>query len=243
MTEAQCIHGKKVAFWARIALVLMVLGSVGVDQVTKIVAERELMVWQNPDNLKDYQGKRYPLWSTGELTSPLDESPRFYLSFNFNYVRNQGAAWGFLSDMDDSIRIPFFYLVTCLAILMIFFYLRNTPSHHRLARFTLTLILSGAAGNFLDRVIRGYVIDFLDVRWIIPLPFPLRFRLDFFPDFLDFLNMNVNMSAWRYNFPNFNWADSTITVGVFLLLIDMIILESARKKQSIVHSSATPKAC
>lgn len=225
MTPAQ----KKAHKYSLIALILMVLGSLGLDQASKITAENNLMVWQSDKNLKEYQGRRYPVWSTGELSSPLDEDPGFYLAFNFNYVRNQGAAWGFLSDMDDSYRIPFFYLVTFFAVLVILLYLRNTPHSHRLARFTLTLILSGALGNFLDRIIRGYVIDFLDFRWVVPLPFQIDMNINFFPSLLDFLNIQINTNAWRYNFPNFNWADSAITVGVVLLMIDMLILEQLRK--------------
>jgi len=194
------------------------------------------MFWQNEESHKEYQGQRYPVWSTWELSSPLDENPGFYLGFNFNYVRNQGAAWGFLSDLDDTYRIPFFYMVTLVAVLVILGYLKSTPPSHRLARFTLTLILSGALGNFLDRIIRGYVIDFLDFRWVVPFGFQMNWSIDFFPGFLDFLNFKVNTNAWRYNFPNFNWADSAITVGVFLLIIDMLILEHLRKKQAEADS-------
>jgi signal peptidase II len=66
------------------------------------------------------------------------------------------------------------------------------------------LILSGAIGNFLDRVRFGYVIDWIDVRW--------------------------NLLGWRYDFPNFNFADSCITVGVSFLLVDMLILEGLRSR-------------
>ena len=134
------------------------------------------------------------------------------------------------SDWDDSIRIPFFYIVTLFAVLLILYYLRTTPPHHLLARFALTLILSGAIGNVYDRFALGYVIDFIDVRWAMPLPFHLNFSTSFFPDFLGFLNMKVNTSTWQYDFPNFNWADSMITIGVSLLLYDMLFLEPSRQK-------------
>ena len=152
----------------------------------------------------------------------------------------QGAAWGVLSDLDDSVRIPFFYLVTFIAVVVIFLYLRSTPLSHRLARFTLALILSGALGNFADRILRGYVIDFIDVRWVLLLPMRINLQIDFFPDFLDFLNVSINTKAFRYNFPNFNWADSAITIGVFLLLMDMMILEQIRKKSVASDMSDNP---
>lgn len=225
---------KKAQFRSLVALFLMILGSLGLDQVTKIQAERNLMTWESDTDLKQYQGSQWPVWSFGSQSSPLDEDPPFYLAFSFNYVRNQGAAWGFLSDLDDAFRIPFFYGVTLLAVIVIFLYLRSTPLSHRLARFTLALVLSGALGNFTDRIMRGYVVDFIDVRWVIPLPLRLSFEINFFPEFLDFLNFSLNTQAFRYNFPNFNWADSAITVGVILLMIDMLVLEKLRLKQ--LHS-------
>ncbi|MFK7824770.1 MAG: signal peptidase II [Oligoflexales bacterium] len=214
-----------------IAMIVMVIGSLGLDQVTKYVAEGNLMVWEHQEDLKEYRGRLYPVWEAGELSAVDSVDPSFYLAFNFNYVRNQGAAWGVLSNWDDSYRIPFFYLVTFVAVCIIFMYLRTTPLSHRLARFTLALILSGALGNFTDRIFRGYVVDFLDFRWEFPLPFHIKINIDFFPDFLSFLNLNIDSIAWRYNFPNFNWADSAITVGVILLIYDMLVLEYLRKKE------------
>ncbi|NRA45518.1 MAG: signal peptidase II [Oligoflexales bacterium] len=219
-----------------IAMIVMIIGSVGLDQVTKYVAESNLMVWENPENLKEYRGRRSPVMDIGELSADQND-PSFFLAFSFNYVRNQGAAWGFLSDWDDAYRIPFFYLVTLVAVCIIFMYLKTTPLSHRLARFTLALILSGALGNFADRIVRGYVVDFLDFRWVFPLPFHVKINIDFFPDFLGFLNMNIDSIAWAYNFPNFNWADSAITVGVILLIYDMIVLEYLRKKELSADNS------
>ncbi len=208
----------------------MVVGSVGIDFVTKNMAEKELLVWSSPNNLKEYRGATIPVYSLGDHSFAADQ-PKFYLEFNFTYVRNQGAAWGMLSDMADSVRIPFFYLVTLIAVMIIIFYLRSTPPHHKLARFALILILSGAIGNCIDRIRLGYVIDFLDFRWVVPLPFQLNINIDFFPKILDFLNMSLNTKAWIYDFPKFNWADSTITVGVSLLIIDMLILDPIRRKK------------
>ena len=49
--------------------------------------------------------------------------------------------------------------------------------------------------------------------------------------FLDFLNMSVDTSVWAYDFPKFNWADSMITIGVALLIFDMLVLETFRRKK------------
>jgi signal peptidase II len=183
-------------------LVMMIFACIGLDQVSKIHAQNSLMVWQDPDNLSGYQGRRFPLITLGSQDLQADE---FFLSFNTNYVRNLGAAWGALSGLDDKVRIPFFYGVTVLAVVIILFYMRATPLHHRLARFALALIMAGAVGNFIDRIRLGYVIDFIDVRW--------------------------NIFGWRYDFPNFNVADSAITVGVSFLIFDMLILENIRRRK------------
>ena len=213
--------------WYIIAVLAVLSTSIINDQLTKVLVEHHLLLWESDSDLRSYRGKTVPVMRLGDRTE--SNSNSFFLEFNFNYVRNQGAAWGFLSDLKDSIRIPFFHLVTILAVVMLIFYFRSTPLQHRTARLALILILSGALGNFIDRLRLGYVIDFLDFRWNIPFPIPIKFTMDFWPQFLDFLNVSVNASSWRYNFPNFNWADSMITVGVLLLLVDMIVLERIRE--------------
>ena len=119
------------------------------------------MLWSHKDNLKAYDGKRVNLWSSDPESSVVNGKSSWFFSLSLNYVRNQGAAWGMLNDWDDRFRVPFFYAVTLIAVLMIFLYLKTTPLSHRLARFSFILILSGAIGNFLDRVQQGYVIDLL----------------------------------------------------------------------------------
>jgi signal peptidase II len=194
---------KKAKIASLICLALLVLASIGADQATKVVAERHLMTSSHSSDPRIYSGQRYPIWANQEFP-PTQESQDFYLGFNFNYVRNLGAAWGMLSDVPDAIRVPFFHLITLFATTIIVFYLRATPLGHRLARYALVLILSGALGNFIDRLVRGYVIDFIDVNWKI--------------------------AGWRYYFPNFNIADSCITLGVALLMFDMFVLEGQRRK-------------
>ena len=185
-----------------LVLLLMTIASVGLDQTTKMLAEAELMIWQHPENLRQYQGRPHYVWSTSR-DAPTQS--KFYFYLGFNYVRNQGAAWGILSNLQDNIRVPFFYGMTILAILLILYYLRSTPYGHRLARLALVLILSGAIGNFIDRLRVGYVIDWIDVRW--------------------------NIAGWFYHFPNFNIADSCISVGVFLLIVDSLILDILRRRR------------
>jgi signal peptidase II len=192
------------ARFANIALCIMFIGSIGLDQSSKIQAEEVLMKSSHETNLKIYTGRQIPLGVLGQLQSERGEdSPFVYLGLN--YVRNQGAAWGAMSTVADKFRIPFFYAVTVLAIVVIGLYFRSTPIHHKTARFALILVLSGAFGNFIDRVRLGYVIDWIDVRW--------------------------NLLGWTYHFPNFNLADSAITMGVTLLLVDAVILETMRRSR------------
>ncbi len=186
-----------------IALAFMVCGSVAIDQISKVHSENTLMKWSHDSDLDQYIGQQYPLGSIGAPPESKDDN-RFYLSWGFNYVRNQGAAWGFLHDLKDSIRVPFFTTVTVLAILFVISVLRFTPLSFRLLRYAFTLILSGAIGNFVDRMRLGYVIDWIDVEW--------------------------NIAGWYYRFPNFNFADSCISIGVALFVIDAIFLERKREK-------------
>ncbi len=187
-----------------IYLYLIVLVSVVLDQLTKFHAQEKLMVWSGEGDPTSYLGRRFLLWSTGlEGVGTVDN---LYLSLSTNYVRNVGAAWGALSGLPEHIRVPFFYVVTAVAVTVIALYLRSTPPSHSLARYALTLVFSGAIGNFIDRIRLGYVIDWIDVRW--------------------------NILGWSYDFPNFNVADSAITLGVILLIWDTLVLESKRAKQN-----------
>lgn len=92
---------------------------------------------------------------------------------------------------DSDWRRPFFIVVTLVACAFILGYLHRLDRERRLAHLSLSLIFAGALGNLIDRVRFGEVIDFLDVYWR------------------------------QYHWPAFNIADSAITVGVGLLLLDM----------------------
>jgi len=92
---------------------------------------------------------------------------------------------------DSDWRRPFFIVVTLVACAFILGYLCRLGNERGLASLSLSLIFAGALGNLIDRVRFGEVIDFLDVYWR------------------------------QYHWPAFNVADSAITVGVGLLLLDM----------------------
>jgi signal peptidase II len=126
--------------------------------------------------------------------------------FNITYVRNTGAAFGMLANADPAFRVPFFILVPLLALVSIAWLFKKLPAKDLQMAFALALVLSGAIGNLIDRLVYGYVIDFLS-----------------------FYNHSLGQ------FPAFNVADSAITVGVALLMLDMLrnpnALENTASKQ------------
>ncbi len=108
--------------------------------------------------------------------------------FNLTYVRNTGAAFGIFAGSAEIFRRPFLILVSIIAIGFIFVMLKRLPETGTGLITALAFILGGAAGNLIDRIVYGEVIDFLDFYW------------------------------GSYHWPAFNLADSFITVGVAITL-------------------------
>jgi signal peptidase II len=119
--------------------------------------------------------------------------------WQFQYTQNRGAAWGFLSRSGEKFRVPLFHLISLAAVIFIFSYYRKLAIHQRYLQVALALVLGGALGNAICRVLRGYVIDFID--WHLNDPFWQRPHL---------------------HWPTFNIADSAITVGLVLLVLEML---------------------
>lgn len=80
--------------------------------------------------------------------------------FHLHYVENPGAAFGMLA-----YRTQFFIITTTLIILVILYYRHKIPLSRSFVHFGLALQLGGAIGNLIDRVVKGYVVDFLDFRF------------------------------------------------------------------------------
>ena len=117
--------------------------------------------------------------------------------FNITYIRNKGAAFGFLAE--TSFRLPFFILISIIAVVVIIGIVRKLRPEQKLTAVSLSLIFAGALGNLIDRIRLGEVIDFLDAHW------------------------------YDHHWPSFNVADSAICVGVFLLALDMLREEQRKK--------------
>jgi signal peptidase II len=111
---------------------------------------------------------------------------------DITHVRNTGAAFGMLNDMQFQYKTGVMVLIAVLALMAVGTYAMTLPRDQRIARLGLALILGGAVGNLIDRALTGYVIDFVDVYW-------------------------RGIHFWA-----FNVADSAITVGVVLMLLDVL---------------------
>ncbi len=121
------------------------------------------------------------------LFSEIEVIPGF---FSLQYVYNTGAAFGMLKN-----GRWFFVAVAAAAVVGILIYLRQPESRNPLARVALGLVMGGAVGNMIDRIVTGKVIDFLLFYWR------------------------------DYYFPNFNVADICVTVGVGLLFLHLFMAE------------------
>jgi signal peptidase II len=135
---------------------------------------------------------------------PVQVIPSFW---QHRYTQNRGAAWGVLAGAGERFRVPFFYLVSIAAIIFIFSYYRKLSNGQRYLQ--IALVLGGAIGNALDRLLRGYVIDFIDWHWGDP----------------HWLRPSLH---W----PTFNVADSGITVGLAMLFLEMLFAKKPAAAQS-----------
>lgn len=113
--------------------------------------------------------------------------------FHITYVRNPGAAFGFLAQSNPAFREAFFLLVPLIAVVIILNILRKVDETDKLQIIALSMIFGGAIGNYVDRIRLRYVIDFLDFHY---------------------------KNVWTY--PAFNVADSAIVTGVGILVLIML---------------------
>jgi signal peptidase II len=124
---------------------------------------------------------------------PLHESVTVVAGLmDFTHVRNTGAAFGLLNGADFPFKPVVIALVATAALVGVGLYAASLAHHQLAARIGLALIIGGAAGNLLDRVVVGSVVDFVDVYWR------------------------------SYHFWAFNVADSAITIGVTIMILDML---------------------
>lgn len=85
--------------------------------------------------------------------------------FNIVHTRNRGAAFGFMADMPDGVRIPFFFVASFISLTLITIYFLRLEDRRPAISVCLGLILGGALGNIWDRIQLGEVVDFLSFHW------------------------------------------------------------------------------
>jgi signal peptidase II len=124
--------------------------------------------------------------------------------FYLTYLENRGAAFGVLQNF----RWAFIILTIVAVSIMIWYFIKN---NNIVFRISMAFLISGAIGNLIDRLLRGFVVDFLD----------------FFP--------------FGYDFPIFNFADICVNIGAFLLIYYVIFIykEPVSDKGELNNSEVT----
>ena len=109
---------------------------------------------------------------------------------NLTFVVNYGFAFGLLNNPSlNQILVS-----VVISVIFLYFLYLLIKTQDKIFQFSLTLILAGAMGNFMDRIFRGFVIDFIDIY------------------------------IGKYHWPAFNFADSCITLGFIILMINILFL-------------------
>lgn len=138
------------------------------------------------------------------LTLSLDQASKFYIYTHFSisqkkelinnllyfiHAKNFGAAFGFLENAPDIFRSAFMITIPLLITLLVIGLLYKSDPKNKTEHISLSLVFSGATGNYIDRLNYGHVIDFIDFKF------------------------------GKWSFPTFNLADAFIVSGVFMLII------------------------
>jgi signal peptidase II len=113
--------------------------------------------------------------------------------FNLTHIRNSGVAFGIFSEQNSELKPYLLIFVSIIAIIAILVIFHQTEKEKKMVHTGLVLVFSGAIGNLIDRFLHKEVIDFIDI---------------FFEN-----------KHW----PAFNVADACITIGVILMLADILV--------------------
>ncbi len=119
--------------------------------------------------------------------------------FAIRYDENTGIAFGLLDDLESEWKPMILSGLALLAVVVVLYYIWTTPGGPARPFFALGLLLGGILGNCIDRLMNGYVVDFLKLHW-------------------------GNRFAW----PTFNVADAAITCGVILILFETFFGDNER---------------
>jgi len=120
---------------------------------------------------------------------------------NLAYAQNTGVAFSMLDDHGDTGRWGLSIVAMVAAVLVIYFFWRTPRTDDRILG-ALAMLLAGIAGNVVDRLRLGFVVDFIDVQF----------------------------GQWHY--PTFNVADAAICVGAGLLILDMVLVKRKQQVET-----------
>ena len=134
----------------------------------------------------------------------LQQPVEIFSWINLTLVHNTGAAFSFLSQAGGWQRW-FFILLAILVSIIIMIWLLRLPAKQRWLACALALVLGGAIGNVWDRIVFGYVVDYIDI--------------------------SISFLPWRlFNpWPAFNIADSAISIGAVMLIIDVFFFQEEKQ--------------
>jgi signal peptidase II len=157
-------------------------------------------------------------------------APKFTVVEDFLYfifAKNKGGAWGLLQNENESLRRPFFLIVSVAAIVFIVSLYRKLQPGQNALKWGLPLVLGGALGNLIDRIRYGYVVDFIDVVYA-----------------------HIKQDSWwlwlfdtsgEKHWPTFNVADISICVGVALMAVDMFTSRQKKPQRAGQKKAVAPE--
>lgn len=192
-----------------ILFLVITLGVVLLDQWTKLLAVDSLTThFEGREGVAQEVGALYAnppeLGPGGFHFAPTGKIEVIPGLLRFRYAENPGAAWGLFRKLPPDVRGPLFHVVSIGAIVLISWYFRKLRGNRdeRWALVGLPLVLGGAIGNYVDRVARSFVIDYIEAHW-------------------------HDQAYW----PSFNVADMAICVGVACLMIDAFVRRERKRAE------------
>jgi signal peptidase II len=165
-----------------------------------VAAHRPVQIWIAGLVVVFDQATKWLVRTRLDLHDSLEVIPGL---LNLTRVHNTGAAYGLMNDVDFPFKSVIMTLIACAAIAGLALWGATLEPQQQLARKGLAFVLGGAAGNLIDRIHAGYVLDFVDVY------------------------------SGDWHFWAFNVADAAITVGVVLMLIDFLGLGTRRVSRAV----------
>lgn len=157
------------------------------------------------------QYRIYPMAILGIIVLAIDQLTKYLVAarmelgesipvlgefFKITSHRNSGAAWGMFEG-----RMTFFYIITVAVLIFLIYFYKTEAKNNLLMQIGIILLMAGALGNFIDRLLFQEVVDFADVL------------------------------IFTYDFPIFNVADSALTIGVIILLIEVFITGRGKEEK------------